>query len=431
MNHRIGQILSEADGRAACLPGRERSTRSIDEVFAAADAKLRAPGEMSDRLAHAYPLLDRIDRSSMDVTTAADLDAAKAAMRAAAQGDLGGVASQYCRLASTTSAAPDTDRIFFTIWQRTGDANIEPCLLRCKVNRRNLDLLQITRSRPFVERVAHRLRCETYPEAVLSSRMQGVEILSSAGVRPHVLFADFVKMEEGAIDPATAGGLLFDSFGDGFLNEQMKRIERAFPGVVRWLEAKGVMNTQSFRLLTAAHVQAHDLCGHSVPYSLRHPTRLKADWHLRAPLEEYYADTQAMWIYSSPTTRPLLKDVLTETEMDVVPVLVAMKRMGYYAMLPVDDHDARSSWMFFGYFRKAGVIRASPTNPCQFEFDLDCFPAAVDQMLSDVLDIEHAIGDGVEAYEAACLKFSLRYGFENPVTRRWAMPDDLQTALGA
>jgi hypothetical protein len=133
--------------------------------------------------------------------------------------------------------------------------------------------------------------------------MQGVEILASAGTRPNVLFADFVKMPtDSTVDPATAGGLLFDKFGDTFL-EQMPMVHRAFPNVAHWLRDGDLLPQDAVRFLTTAHVQAHDLCGHSVPYGLRYPIRSEAQWYLRAPLEELYADANAMWIYSAPQTR--------------------------------------------------------------------------------------------------------------------------------
>ena len=401
---------------------------NLGEAFTKADAVLRGTGSLADRLSKTYLLLEKINIEAMSPVTASDFHYAVEAIRLASKGDLSGVAAQYQRLVSTL-VADGSDRIFFTIWQRTGEDSVEPCLLCCRVNRRNLDLLNVTRSRPFVEKVVGRLGATTYPESILASRMQGIEISVSAGVRPHVLFADFVKMGNSGIDSATAGGLLFDSFGDGFLNEQMKQVQQIFPQVAHWFEEKNLLNTDTVRLLTTAHVQAHDLCGHSVPYNLVHPTRNKVDWFLRAPLEEYYADTQAMWIYSDPVMRSFLSSVLSESEMDAIPILIAMKRLTYYAKLDVNDHDARCSWMMFGYWRKAGIIRNNDKAQGTFDFDVEFFPKAVNQMLSDLIEVEWAIGKGVKCYERACIAFSHRFGYENPVTRKWDMPDELHNHL--
>ncbi len=384
----------------------------------------------SENLRRLYAHLAHTDTTGLDHITATDFRYAIKALLCASNDDLSGVASQYQRLVSTNKESPDSERVFFTLWHRTKNKEAEPFFAVCRINRRNLDLLRVTRSVAFVDEVAARLGASSYPEAILSSRMQGVEVQASAGACPQVLFADFVEMGMSEIDPATAGGLLFDAFGDDFLKNQLKQVKRAFPNVAEWLEAKAVLNPESIHLLTTAHVQGHDLCGHCVPYNLNDPTRLASNQFLRQPLEECYADTQAMWIFSSPVTRPFLRQVLTEDEIETVSVLIAMKRLAFYATLDAEDHDARCAWMLFCYWRKAGLIRNDRSACGAFTFDIEHFPAAVDQLLSDLLQIEYAIGGGVQEYEQACRTFSQRYGYENPVTKHWNMPDDLRFALG-
>ena len=214
--------------------------------------------------------------------------------------------------------------------------------------------------------------------------------------------------------------------------DQMPLVERAFPNVAEWLSRSSLLNKESIRLLTTAHVQAHDLCGNSVPYNLNDPTRVKVESFLRTPLEEYYADTQAMWIYSSvASTRSFFTAVLSETELNAIPLVIAMKRLTYYAMKDASDHDARCSWMMFGYWRKSGLIRRLKNGHGEFFFDIDRMPEVVDQMLSDILHVEHEIGRGAAAYDLACREFNKRFGFESPLTKQWEMPDDLGNLLAS
>ncbi len=403
---------------------------SLGLAFERADAILLGSEPIPKRLEKAIPIFEAVDTSELPAPLREDFLVALDAMRKAAHDDLSGVAQQYLRLVNTTLDTAQGDRLYFTVWSRFGEEGYHPCLLLCRVNVRNLELLKISRSRPFVETLVKRLGATTYPDDILSSRMQGIEVKVSAGKRPHVLFADFVAMNKDCgIDPATAGGLLFSSFGDLML-DQMTLVEKAFPNVAEWLHSTSLLNTENIRLLTTAHVQAHDLCGHSVPYNLNDSTRVQADLFLRGPLEEYYADTQAMWTYSSvASTRPFFNSTLSETELDAIPVLIAMKRLTFYAMKDGSDHDARCSWMMWGYWRKSGLIRKQKGSGDEFYFDLDRMPAVVDQMLSDINAIEHQIGHGVAAYETACRRFSERYGYESPVTNRWEIPDELGNLL--
>jgi hypothetical protein len=404
----------------------------LGPAFEEANEILLSTGPIFSRLERAIQTFKKVDRSELPAALREDFELAVDAMEKAACGDLSGVATQYKRLVHTTLATAQCDRMFFTIWNRLSGEAQEPCVLLCRINLRNLELLQISRSRAFVERLVERLGEKSYPQAILASRMQGVEVILSAGKRPPVLFADFVEMgPDSGIDPATAGGLLFSTFGDMFF-DQMPLVERAFPNVAEWLTRSSLLNKDNIRLLTTAHVQAHDLCGHSVPYNLNDPTRVKVDSFLRTPLEEYYADTQAMWIYSSvASTRSFFTGALSETELNAIPLVIAMKRLTYYAMKDASDHDARCSWMMFGYWRKAGLIRRLKNSHGEFFFDIERMPEVVDQMLSDVLRIEHEIGRGAAAYSLACREFSERFGSENPLTRRWEMPDDLGNLLAA
>ncbi|HEX4495907.1 MAG TPA: hypothetical protein VIE43_09590 [Thermoanaerobaculia bacterium] len=403
---------------------------TLATAFGEANEILLSAESLSSGLEQAFQAFKKVDRSELPAALREDFDLAVDAMEKATRGDLSGVAAQYERLVHTELTVTQQERIFFTIWNRMSGEDPEPCVLLCRVDIRGLGLLQISRSRAFVECLVKRLGETSYPEAILDSRLQGVEIILSAGRRPPVLFADFVAMgPDSGIDPATGGGLLFSTFGDMFL-EEMPLVERAFPNVAEWLTSSSLLNRDSIRLLTTAHVQAHDLCGHSVPYHLNDPTRLKVESFLRTPLEEYYADTQAMWIYSNAaSTRPFFTANLSETELDAIPLVIAMKRLTYYAMKDVSDHDARCSWMMFGYWRKAGLIRRLKSSRGEFFFDIERMPEVLDQMLSDILHVEHEIGQGAEAYHSACRDFSRRFGFENPVTRQWEMPDDLWNLL--
>jgi hypothetical protein len=406
-------------------------TPDLIRAFADADQALRSAGTIPVRLQRALAAFAALNRSEVPRWLEADFAAALDALAKASQNDNSGITDQYLRLVNTTTETAQSLRMFFTIWNRTGEESTEPCMLLCRVSVRNIGLLNVTRSREFVETVVKRLAATSYPEAILGSRMQGVEIVVSAGARPHVLFADFVLMPpDSGIDPASAGGLLFNSFGDLFL-EQMPFVEIGFPNVADWLRRNDLLNKESVRFLTTAHVQAHDLCGHSVPYSLKNATRARADWFVRAPLEELYADTQAMWIYSAPATRALLAQVLTAAELDAVPLMIAMKRLTFYALKDAADFDARCSWMMFCYWRKAGLIRRREHGGLSFFFDIERFGAVVEQMLTDVLAIEHQIANGAEAYESAGRAFSFRFGYENPMSKRWQIPDDLASIFGA
>lgn len=404
---------------------------TLGTAFEQANTSLLEKGSIPNRLEEAIQAFEDVNRSELPTALREDFELAVNAMKKATCGDLSGVVAQYQRLVHTTLETAKCDRMFFTIWNRTGEESQEPCILLCRINIRNLELLQISRSRAFVECLVDRLGAKFYPEEILASRMQGVEVIVSAGRQPHVLFADFVAMGvDSGIDPATAGGLLFSSFGDLFL-DQMPLVEKAFPNVAEWLTTSSLLHKENIRLLTTAHVQAHDLCGHSVPYNLNDSTRVKVEPFLRGPLEEFYADTQAMWIYSAASTRSFFTPALSETEINAIPLVIAMKRLTFYAMKDASDHDARCSWMMFGYWRKSGLIRRSQNGHGEFFFDIDRMPVVIDQMLTDILRVEQEIGHGVTAYELACRKFSERFGYENPVTKRWEIPDDLGALLAA
>lgn len=404
---------------------------TLGVAFKEANQILLSTGPISSRLGKAIQAFKKVDSSELSTSLQEDFELAVDAMEKAARGDLSGVTAQYERLVHTTLANALHDRVFFTLWNRMPEEAPEPCALLCRINIRNLELLQISRSRSFINLLVERLGGKPYPEAILNSHTQGVEIIMGAGARPPVLFADFVAMApDSGIDPATAGGLVFSTFGDIFL-DQMPLIERAFPNVAEWLTKSSLLTKESIRLLTTAHVQAHDLCGHSVPYCLNNSARLKVESFLRTPLEEYYADTQAMWIYSrAASTRSFFSATLSEIELEAIPIIIAMQRLTFYAMKGAGDFDARCSWMMFGYWRKSGMIRRLRNNHHgEFFFDIEQMPAVIDKMLSDILFVENEIGRGAAAYNLACREFSHRFGFENPFTKRWEMPDDLANLL--
>jgi len=394
----------------------------IGTALGQVNAVLAARTSLEAGLIDARGALSAILGSIGDDLVREDLQAAIDAIERLAEGNKNGVTQQYLRLVNTTQERAQSPRVFFTLWNRNATDAPEPCIVYGRVNSRNIELLKATRTDRFVRRIADRLGETNYSPAILLSKVQGFEVLGSAGVCPQVLFADFVNMAEGHnLDPATAGGIVFDSFGDSLL-DHIFRLESTFPDVVRWLGGKGVLNHETIHRLTVAHVLAHDLCGHSIPYDLRNPTRCAVDWYLRAPLEEMYADTHAMWIYSAPATRDLLADVLTEDELDAIPVLIVIKRIMHYARLSPEDHDARCSWMMFDFWRKAGLIQEGPRG---LKFDLDMLPRVVDSMLSELLEVERAIGKGPDSYDAACRDFTFKYGSENVSTHVWEMPRDL------
>ncbi|HXC44490.1 MAG TPA: hypothetical protein VNY51_13330 [Candidatus Dormibacteraeota bacterium] len=397
---------------------------SLMAAFRHANTSLCTSEPMSNKLKTAVQAFAKVDPTELPAEVRTDLGHAVGAMEKAAVGDFSGVASQYQRLVKTNLGDATSHRIFFTIWNRL-EERMQLCVLLCRINTRILELLQISRSRPFIECLVARLGVKSYPEEIVASRLHAVEIIASAGQRPHVLFADFLEMgPDSSIDSSTAGGLLFDSFGDLFL-DYMPSVERVFPNVADWLAKRSLLNRTSIRFLTAAHVQAHDLCGHSVPFSLAHPNRLAAIPALRAHLEELYADAQAMWICTASQTRSFLTNVLSEQELNAIPVINAMKNLTYYAKKAASDHDARCAWVMFGYFRKSGLIRRLNNRHGELFFDIDLLPKVSNQLLDDLLDVEYSIGQGVAAYESACRQFNERFGYENPLNREWEIPDEL------
>jgi hypothetical protein len=121
------------------------------------------------------------------------LENAAEALERAAGGDFSGIGEQFRRIITTPAEqAEEQYCLVLVVKDIDGDKPPHPLILRCSLDRRTLEAQALLRAPEYIGRLAERLGVESFPPAALSSRVQGVNILDSAGYVRYAVFADLV-----------------------------------------------------------------------------------------------------------------------------------------------------------------------------------------------------------------------------------------------
>lgn len=357
------------------------------------------------------------------------------ALEAAARNDFLPLGKIYARIVSNPTQT--SEELFFFPLLLTG-SQPELSFIFCRLNERTFRSQNTLRTPLFVSFLASRLGITTYPPKVITSRVQGVELIQGAGTIRYAVFSDFLY----GIDHPTSetdGGLLFSTIADDFLDFDLPYLHTFFPKSHRLLETLGVLNRDTLRFLFNMYAVLHDTLGHVAPYSMHHPTKVAAGHFLVDPMEELGADAQFFWLSTSEKTRPFISQVLTQEEVLALPILVLLKRVLHYTrrctkyseFIPRDlmlDGDARMSVLLWGFLMKSQILTSYDQNG--FELAHSALPSVFEQLLDAWLVVEAGISYGPEIYSHRLLEFNQLYGCFDPINGQWEIPKELYVAFG-
>jgi len=357
--------------------------------------------------------------------------ASASALLSAAAGDYSRVAAQFTDTVAATPTRGDEERIFALlikdIDERKGPY---PLVAHARLDVRARAAQLVLRDRGFVQAIARRLGVEGFPEAVLQSRVQGVQVLASAGHLRYAIFGDFVHGLNSSTTE-TDGGLLLSVLASDFLNRDLPVVDRVFPTLKPRLEALGALDLEALNFLFTIFLVLHDTLGHTVPYSVHHRVKGQAGCHLVDPIEEFGADSQFLWIATSKVTQPFLRSVLTAAEYEALPLAWLIKRICHYPLRAagpncapdaiVMDPDARMAICLWNFCSAHGLIEREGA---AFHIREDRFAPVFEVLLDEWLAVEQTIARGAEAYAGALSSFYARFGSIDP-TGRWTLPGEL------
>ncbi|HKS30090.1 MAG TPA: hypothetical protein VJS44_19865 [Pyrinomonadaceae bacterium] len=353
----------------------------------------------------------------------------------ASDGDYAGICQQFRSIVATPLEEADEEHLLVLVVKDV-DSNKapHPLLIHCTLDRRALEAQSVLRSREFINRLAERLGLKGYSEAALCSRVQGVNIINYAGYARYAVFADLVHQMDWTTSH-TDGGLLFSIVADEFIKHDLPLAERMFPAEMERLRNLGVLNPETVNFLFNIFLALHDTLGHTVPYPVHHWVKRSIGSFMLDPFEELGADTQFFWMTSSERMRPLLEEVLSEAEIEALPILWLLKRVCHYTRRGIEhdsvygnlmeDGDARTGVLFWQYFSKHGVFAREGDH---FHLNRAQFASTVEGLLDDWLAVETTIPFGVEGYARALSDFYLKYRSSDDVTGRWIIPADLRAS---
>ncbi|HYG11766.1 MAG TPA: hypothetical protein VD835_17600 [Pyrinomonadaceae bacterium] len=355
------------------------------------------------------------------------------ALERAAGGDFGGISDQFRNIVRTPAEHAEDEHYLVLVVK-----HINPCeppyplIIHAKLDRRTLEAQQVLRSPDFVGQLARRLRVESYSPASLASRVQGVNVLHHAGFVRYAVFADLVHEMEWT-NSDVEGGLLFSNVADQFMTEDMAVVRKLFPHDARRLGQSGVLNDTTLRYLFSIFLVLHDTLGHTAPHSVHHWVKKLVGNFLLDPFEELGADTQFFWMATSEKMRGYLSQILTAEEAEALPVLWLLKRICHYIRRGflldaqhgnlMEDADARIGVLLWQYFTTHGAIVREDNH---FYLNHALFPATIEKLLDDWLEVEGEVPGGVESYAGAICEFDARYRSVDPSTGKWEIPADLR-----
>jgi hypothetical protein len=359
-----------------------------------------------------------------------DLRQSATVLESYAAGDAGGIDCVFDELTRVDARDAARERLFALMVRHVHGKGTEPLIVHCRLHPRVVHTQGIFRSREFLDTLARRLNVAAAPDWSRSCRVQGVEVLHAAGHLRYALFSDFLDSPS----PRAAqyrGGLLFSVVADDYVNEDLAFARHLIPAVYGKLADSAALDRSVAHFLFSVFLVLHDALGHKCPYERSHPSKSAQTPFLLDSIEEFGADAQFFWASTASAALPFCREVLSELEIDALPLLWLVKRLCHYPRRGAHenflegkllvDADARTGVLWWNFLKSEGVLSPRADH---VDVDLDALPSAFEHALDAWLEVEAQVARGASAYGAALERFTTRYG--TCEADEWRIPASLR-----